>query len=202
MPNQHINVRFSLRADSLTGPVAYRETDTVTSNPLGIFTVVIGGGNIVNGNFGNLQWALTNYFLQVELDVTGGTTFTNMGTTQLITVPYAFYAASAGEVVLTSDSVASVSANTTVTVTNTSHIVIPSTVLPSSAVVTLTNGLYKGQLLYIEGSATSTNGVRFESVGNMNVGNSGGPVDLTNGAMLCLIWNGTHWLRVSYSSNQ
>ncbi len=202
LPHQHINARFTLRSDSLTGAIAYRESDTITSNALGIFTVVIGGGNFPVGNFNTLNWATTAYFLQVEMDITGGTTFVDMGTSKLMTVPYAFYAARAGSIFLASDTFPTVTTNDTIEVGDKSNVVVSSSVLPVNAVMGLTNGLQVGQLLYLEGRASGANGVRFESAGNVNVGNSGGPVDLTNGAMLCLMWNGTHWLRVSYSSNQ
>jgi hypothetical protein len=64
---------------------------------MGIITVVIGGGGaIIQGNFGTINWAIGNKYMQVELDVTGGTAYTDMGTTEMLSVPYALYAASAG----------------------------------------------------------------------------------------------------------
>jgi hypothetical protein len=58
--------------------------------------VVIGGGTITTENFNGINWANGGKFLQVELDVAGGTDYTDMGTMQLLSVPYALYAASAG----------------------------------------------------------------------------------------------------------
>ena len=202
MPGQHVNVRFSFRSDSINGPVAYRETDTVTSSPMGIFTVVIGGGNIVSGNFSNLTWAVTSYFLQVEIDVNGGTSFIDMGTTKLMSVPYAEFAASAGAVNLAETACHNGTGNDSIVVENSGYIIVPSTVLPSSAIMALSPGVYDGQMLCLVGQASASNGVRFTNSTNVTVGSSGGPIDLTDGATLMLMWNGTKWLKLSYSSNQ
>jgi hypothetical protein len=45
-----------------------------------------------------IDWSNDNYYLKVGMDATGGTNFITMGTTQLLSVPYALYARSAGSV--------------------------------------------------------------------------------------------------------
>jgi hypothetical protein len=94
LPNQRVNLRFSVHDIGATGTIVYQETDTATTNGFGLFTTVIGGGNVTMGTFGHVDWASANKFLQVEMDPTGGTTFTNIGTSQLQSVPYAQVAAS------------------------------------------------------------------------------------------------------------
>jgi hypothetical protein len=94
--NRDISVRFTIRNDSATGSMIYRETDTVPANKFGLITVVVGGGNVVNGSFNGIGWASGSKFLQMEVDVNGGTAYVDMGTTQLLSVPYALYAESAG----------------------------------------------------------------------------------------------------------
>jgi hypothetical protein len=45
-----------------------------------------------------INWSNDNYYLKVGMDATGGTNFLTMGTTQLLSVPYALYAKSAGTI--------------------------------------------------------------------------------------------------------
>lgn len=89
-----VNVRFSIRQSTSTGTVVYQETHATTTNAYGLFFLDIGAGTVVTGtNLGAIAWDTDIYFLQVELDVTG--TFEDMGTTQLVTVPYAFHSKTA-----------------------------------------------------------------------------------------------------------
>jgi hypothetical protein len=56
----------------------------------------IGGGVLVSGNFSTIDWSAGPYFLEVEFDPAGGASFTSMGTSQLLSVPYALYAETSG----------------------------------------------------------------------------------------------------------
>ncbi len=94
--NQDVSLRLTIRDGSSTGNIIYQETDTVPANQFGLITVVVGGGSIVQGNFAGISWAGGNKFMQVEADVTGGTNYVDMGTTQLLSVPYALYAETSG----------------------------------------------------------------------------------------------------------
>ncbi len=93
LPNTAISLRLSIHDGSSTGTVVYQETHNVTTNQLGIFSVVIGGGLLPQGTFTGINWATGSKFLQVELDAAGGTNYTTMGNSQLQSVPYALYAA-------------------------------------------------------------------------------------------------------------
>lgn len=94
--NQDVNMRFTIRDGSPTGPILYRETSVIPANQFGVITVVIGGGTMVTGNFGSITWGGTTKFMQVETDITGGSNFLDMGTSQLLSVPFAMYAETAG----------------------------------------------------------------------------------------------------------
>jgi hypothetical protein len=91
-----VKVRFSIRDSIATGPVRYQETHTPTTSALGLFSVNVGAGTIVSGSFSGINWGKNAKFLQVELDPAGGNTYTNLGTTQMMSVPYAFYSEVAG----------------------------------------------------------------------------------------------------------
>jgi hypothetical protein len=94
--NQPVAMRFTIRDTSANGPAIFQQTDTVIPNQFGIITVIVGGGSISVGSLGGINWANGSKFMQVETDVTGGNNYADMGTTQLLSVPYALYALNSG----------------------------------------------------------------------------------------------------------
>ena len=96
--NSTVGLRLSV-VDSLpTGTALYTETQTASTDAAGQFSVYLGGGTPTAGTFANLPWANGNdKFLKVEMDAQGGTNYQPMGTTQLVSVPYAMAAGSLRE---------------------------------------------------------------------------------------------------------
>ena len=92
LASQNIALQFSIHDGNATGPVVYQETQNVTTNTLGLFSVNLGQGTAVSGTLATVNWGSGDKFLQVEMDPAGGTSYTDMGTTQLMSVPYALYA--------------------------------------------------------------------------------------------------------------
>lgn len=93
--NQNISIRISILTGSPSGSIAYVETHAPTTNQFGLFSLAIGTGTVSNGTFAGLNWGNNAHFVKVEMDETGGMAYQDMGTTQLISVPYALHAASA-----------------------------------------------------------------------------------------------------------
>ena len=91
-----IGIQIIIHDGSATGTVVYQETHTQTTNSFGLYTVAIGTGTVVTGSFTGIAWASGSKFMEVDLDPTGGTSYTAAGTTQLLSVPYAVYANTAG----------------------------------------------------------------------------------------------------------
>ena len=91
--SQNISLRFTLHDGTSTGSVVYQETQSVTTNVLGLFSVNIGQGIPVSGNFTTINWGSGAKFTQVEMDAAGGNSYIDMGTQQMMSVPYALYAA-------------------------------------------------------------------------------------------------------------
>jgi uncharacterized protein (TIGR02145 family) len=91
--NTAVKVRFSIRDSIATGAIKYQETHIPTTSALGLFSVNVGMGTVVSGTFSGINWGKNAKFLQVELNTTGGTTYTDLGTTQMMSVPYALQAA-------------------------------------------------------------------------------------------------------------
>ena len=86
--NAPVNVRFSLHEGAVDGAVSYSETHVLTTNSMGLFNTVFGNGAPEQSAFDGINWAATTKFLQVEIDLGDG--YVDMGTTQLLSVPYAF----------------------------------------------------------------------------------------------------------------
>ena len=91
-----IGMQISILQGSATGSVSYQEMHSTTSNTNGLVSIEIGTGAIVSGLFSAIDWTAGPYFIQTEIDPAGGTSYSISGTTQLISVPYAFYASSSG----------------------------------------------------------------------------------------------------------
>ncbi len=92
MSSQAISLRISILAGSPGGDVAYQETHSVTTSPFGLFTIQVGNGTPTQSTFPSIGWGASSHFIQVELDASGGSNFQDMGTTQLLSVPYALHA--------------------------------------------------------------------------------------------------------------
>lgn len=94
LDNQSIDVQFSVRQGSPTGTTVYVETHSTSTNDYGLFALSIGIGSASTGTFSNIDWGSNSYYLQVEVDAGSG--FVDLGTTQMMSVPYALYAKEAG----------------------------------------------------------------------------------------------------------
>jgi len=99
--SSNVRLKLSILDATATGSILYSETQLKTTNANGLFNLVIGQGTIVSGVFNAINWGTNSKFLKVEMDAAGGTTYTLVGTTQLLAVPYALAAdtliTSAGE---------------------------------------------------------------------------------------------------------
>lgn len=84
-----VALRFSIHNGTANGTVVYTETQTATANQFGLVTVAIGS----NVSLASVNWGNGDKYLQVEADVAGGTNYVDMGTSQLLSVPFALYAA-------------------------------------------------------------------------------------------------------------
>lgn len=92
IPNQNIGLRISILQGSPTGSPVYTETHTALTDANGVLNLAIGTGAVTTGMFSTINWSQGTFFVQIEMDVTGGTTYVLMGTSQLLSVPYALYA--------------------------------------------------------------------------------------------------------------
>ncbi len=94
--NTIVGLRISILQGSATGTVVYSETKTPTTNENGLFTTMIGSGPATIGTFAGINWGSGLYFTKTEIDPTGGTNYSIVATSQMLSVPYALYAKQAG----------------------------------------------------------------------------------------------------------
>jgi hypothetical protein len=90
--NQSVGIKISILQGSASGTVIYTETQTTTTNANGLVSIEIGGGT----GFDAINWASGPYYMKTETDPSGGTSYTIVGTSQLLSVPYALYSNNAG----------------------------------------------------------------------------------------------------------
>ncbi len=91
--NQQLGVQVSVLKGSETGEVVYTESHTITTNAIGLIQLVIGEGTPAEGNnFTSVAWESDNHFVKLEIDPTGGTDYEELGTSRLLSVPYALLA--------------------------------------------------------------------------------------------------------------
>ncbi len=91
-----VRMRISILQTTSTGTAVYVETQSTTTNANGLVSVEIGAGSAVTGTFAGINWSAGPYFVKTETDPTGGTSYSITGTSQLMSVPYALYAANSG----------------------------------------------------------------------------------------------------------
>ncbi|MBS1618120.1 MAG: hypothetical protein JST76_06355 [Bacteroidetes bacterium] len=288
--NTFVTMRATLTTGSPTGPSVYTEINSGITSPAGIFTIVVGGGLVQNGNIGSVPWVSAPVYLSSAMDISGGSNFVPTGSAQLISQPYAIVsgngvgsvnydrsgilnistvdntsiisspqsswltsgnadiggnayigtndstdlvlkqngseglrisahsttvtgnlgigtgtapltAAQVNGALALQDTAISVSGNTTLDVSNRSSFLISSSVSPSSAVISLTNGLVPGQLLMIMvRQVNSGNGIMFNPGSNLRISSTGNNKVLDAG-VITFIWDGSQWLQSGFMKN-
>lgn len=121
--NQQISVRITIIDSASGGTSVYSEIHKEGTNQFGLFSINIGEGVTPTGVFANIPWATGNKWIKIELDPTGGTTYSNMGTHPLLSVPYALFA---GNLSTDSDNQTLSISGDTLSITNGNSVTLPS----------------------------------------------------------------------------
>lgn len=89
--NQNIALRLTVHQNTANGTILYSESRNTSTDETGLFNIQIGstGASAVLGSWSNINWENGAKFLEIEMDATAGTNFIDMGTQQLVSVPYA-----------------------------------------------------------------------------------------------------------------
>jgi len=94
LTEQIVGFQIEILKGATDGTSVYTETHSATTGIRGLVNLEIGNGTTTD-DFSAINWVEDDYFIQVSLDATGGTSYELMGTSQLLSVPYALHAVSA-----------------------------------------------------------------------------------------------------------
>jgi len=89
--NTQVGIEINILEGSATGTQVYTETQTPTTNDNGLLTIEFGGQT----GFDAIDWSNGLYFLETKIDPDNSGTYTIIGVSQLLTVPYALHAKTA-----------------------------------------------------------------------------------------------------------
>ncbi len=92
LANHNVSLRISIVKNSASGTVVYTETHNVTTNVFGLINLKIGEGTAVSGAFDSDTWKTGKHFIKTEIDPDGGSSYSDLGTSELLAVPYAIHA--------------------------------------------------------------------------------------------------------------
>lgn len=92
--NQAVGMQIEILQGGISGTPVYTESFAPTTNTYGLVNLEIGTGT-TSDDFTIIDWANDTYFIRTSIDVTGGSSYTVMGTSQLMSVPYALHAKTA-----------------------------------------------------------------------------------------------------------
>ena len=88
---QDVSIKIEILSGTSTGTVVFRETHLVTTSDQGLITLPVFGGTH-DGMWTEIDWSANDYFIKIYLGNSTGTDFQEMGTSQLLSVPYAMHA--------------------------------------------------------------------------------------------------------------
>lgn len=176
LPLQPISLRLSILNGSASGPAVYVETRNVTTNAFGLFNVIVGGPGATSttGTIAGINWTAFgagsgNKFLQVEIDPAGGSSYFNVGVTQMVSVPYALNAGSAAPVGPAGGDLTGTYPNPQILFP-----LVKTFSFPTTQLIGMTNSATTGTLGAITGSSASTDGNATAIRGTISSSSPGG----------------------------
>ncbi len=92
LTNKTMAFRISILKGIATAGAVYIEDHQKTTNGFGLVDLEIGKGSVRAGTFSAIEWGKDAFFVKVEMDPQGGVAFQHLGTSQLLSVPYALNA--------------------------------------------------------------------------------------------------------------
>jgi len=98
LADQAIGIRINLLADGKKDASVYLEEHQARTNELGLFTLTIGAGETIAGNFTEVPWAEHEIWMSLSIDASGDGRYKMLSKSRLLAVPYAFHAGSAGTI--------------------------------------------------------------------------------------------------------
>jgi trimeric autotransporter adhesin len=173
LANKSVTFRISILQGGINGSQVYSELHAKITSSLGLVDLEIGNGTSPSGSFSSINWAVSTYFIKIEMDPAGGIAFQMLGTSQLLSVPYALMAKDVESV------------STDATLTGSGNDASPLKIAPQSAT--------GGQVLKWNGTTWKPGS---DLTGTTSPGGTSGQVQFNNGGSFGgngnLIWDNTN----------
>ena len=187
--NSNISLNIIIHQSTASGKVVYQESHSVRSNNNGLVSLEIGTGTIITGNFSTIAWDKGPYFIETQVDVTGGSNYNIIGVTQLLSVPYALHSKTAEKLVggaanssprativslTNSRNIAILDINNTIECTSTSTLTIPLGFTSMLVGDTINLESHNGAILNVQASSGVT--INYNESGNAKFSSTNGNV--------------------------
>ena len=91
-----VGFQVTIKNNACDGSPVYQEVFTVLTNNYGLVNLSIGRGSNTTGDFSSINWGQNAHFIDISIDIDGGTNYSPMSCTEMLSVPYALYAEKSG----------------------------------------------------------------------------------------------------------
>ena len=94
MASKTFSLEITILNNSAVGNTVFKESHLVTTNEFGLYNLAIGNGTSISGynsSLADIDWGSGDKFIKILMDPNGGTSYRDMGTSQLLSVPFSFY---------------------------------------------------------------------------------------------------------------
>lgn len=98
LANQKVVLKIKLQGNTKSQKPYYTETHSTTTNQFGLFSLIIGKGDIDNGTFSKIPWSSQDIWMTIDIKDNRKGNFSTISSSKLLAVPYAFHAATASKI--------------------------------------------------------------------------------------------------------
>ncbi|MFH6769595.1 hypothetical protein V8G56_12660 [Gaetbulibacter aquiaggeris] len=98
LANEKVLLKIKLQDNTNSQKPYYTETHSVITNQFGLFSLIIGKGNIENGTFSKIPWSSQDIWMTIDIKDNKKGDFSTISSSKLLAVPYAFHAATASKI--------------------------------------------------------------------------------------------------------
>ena len=91
-PTRALGVQVKIRSGGADGAEVYIESHGPTTTTLGLFNIEVGAGAPEQGSWEDIDWSATTYYMEVLMDLDGGTNYKSVGVSPILAVPIAMWA--------------------------------------------------------------------------------------------------------------
>ena len=100
MSNESITLKINLVSNMNQERRSYfSETHTITTNDLGLFSLIVGEGIQEQGTFNDVPWSTENIWMEVAIKDKSQSVFSTISNSKLFAVPYAMHAITANTLI-------------------------------------------------------------------------------------------------------